>query len=406
MKDQPIRILVVCRWPLGGIRTYLTYLYSGLAHPDVSVTFLVCGSAELPLLVRALQPLGHRIVRARRVLGREVLAWDVARLLATRKFDVIHSQGFISATHVALANCVLRVPHVLSIHGVVEDQYVSGRMARIKAKFLAFMCRNVSVFHAVGNEILENVRATLPGCSQLPERWTAIPNGVESRRILETPSASRQALLSTLNCPPSVTFAFGFFGRFMPQKGFLFLIDAVATLAESLPSQTFVVLAFGSGDYEREYRSAVHRKGLGAWLRFIPHAADPIPAMKACDAVLMPSIWEAWSLVACEALCAGVPLIASTCVGLREVTAGTPALRIPPRDPAALADSMLAVMANSEARTDAIRYSEVACARFDVGVMRSGMLRLFGSLVPRSETPSATSGDLRTRRQRPRGLAR
>lgn len=44
----------------------------------------------------------------------------------------------------------------------------------------------------------------------------------------------------------------------------------------------------------------------------------------------MPSRWVAFGLLAVEALCAGTPLIASDCIGLREVVEDTPAVVVPP----------------------------------------------------------------------------
>ncbi len=51
-----------------------------------------------------------------------------------------------------------------------------------------------------------------------------------------------------------------------------------------------------------------------------------MPAMiKAMDMVVMPSRWEACGLLGMEVLAAGVPLISTDCIGLREVVAGSPA---------------------------------------------------------------------------------
>ena len=59
--------------------------------------------------------------------------------------------------------------------------------------------------------------------------------------------------------------------------------------------------------------------------------------MKGFDVIAMPSIWEACGLVGMEALTAGVPIIGTSCIGLREVLKDTPAIVIPPGDALSLA---------------------------------------------------------------------
>ena len=79
----------------------------------------------------------------------------------------------------------------------------------------------------------------------------------------------------------------------------------------------------------------------------------------------MPSIWEAASLQALEAMCMGIPLIASNCIGLRETVRDTPAIVFESRNSKALAEAM------DEVRT-APPYAKfqnfraVALVRFDV----------------------------------------
>ena len=77
----------------------------------------------------------------------------------------------------------------------------------------------------------------------------------------------------------------------------------------------------------------------------------------------MPSRWEACGLLAMEALCAGVPLVGTTCIGLREVLAGTPALTAPPGDHEAIARALVAAVA-PEVRPRFAAYRAQARERF------------------------------------------
>ncbi|OEY67746.1 hypothetical protein BG841_15795 [Marinobacter sp. X15-166B] len=78
----------------------------------------------------------------------------------------------------------------------------------------------------------------------------------------------------------------------------------------------------------------------------------------------MPSLWEACGLVAMEALCAGVPLIASDCMGLREVIQDTPAIRVKKEDAASLANGIKKCISGS--KQEFVDFMPMAVERFDV----------------------------------------
>ncbi|MBO0830015.1 MAG: glycosyltransferase family 4 protein, partial [Streptosporangiales bacterium] len=74
----------------------------------------------------------------------------------------------------------------------------------------------------------------------------------------------------------------------------------------------------------------------GLDVRFLGHRGDVPELMRAADAVVLPSVWEARSLVAQEALRAGVPLVATAVGGVPELV-GDAALLVPFGDEAAFA---------------------------------------------------------------------
>lgn len=94
-------------------------------------------------------------------------------------------------------------------------------------------------------------------------------------------------------------------GRLDRQKGFDIVVDAFR-LADARGLELHL---FGDGP-ERE--SLCRRAGGDRRIVFHGFTADVAGAMARCDAVVMPSRWEPYGLVALEAFAAGRPLIAST----------------------------------------------------------------------------------------------
>jgi glycosyltransferase involved in cell wall biosynthesis len=76
---------------------------------------------------------------------------------------------------------------------------------------------------------------------------------------------------------------------------------------------------------------------------------------------VMPSLWEASGLLAMEAMVAGVPVIGTDCLGLRETLADTPAIRVPPNDARQLSQALGAFIA--QPRPGAARQFRVEAAR-------------------------------------------
>lgn len=102
---------------------------------------------------------------------------------------------------------------------------------------------------------------------------------------------------------------FGAIGRLDRQKGFDLLIQAFRTL----PNPDLRLNIFGEGPE----RPALQTLAQGdARIRFLGHAQNPVSAMRGVDAVVMPSRWEAYGLVAIEARVAGRPVLVSGVDGL------------------------------------------------------------------------------------------
>ena len=85
--------------------------------------------------------------------------------------------------------------------------------------------------------------------------------------------------------------------------------------------------------------------------------------MKGMDVVAMPSRWEACGLLAMEALTAGVPIVGTNCIGLREVLSGSPARMVSPGDNEALA-ALLHEELEQPRHEEFRAYANIAARRF------------------------------------------
>ena len=114
-----------------------------------------------------------------------------------------------------------------------------------------------------------------------------------------------------------------------------------------------------------------------------PPMADLRARLGSFDAILMPSRFEGLSLLAVEALCAGIPILATNAPGLNEVLPDWYPGRCPPGDPTAFAEVMRAFLADpavSRERRHGGARAE-ALQRFSLGVMVAAYERLYEATI-------------------------
>jgi glycosyltransferase involved in cell wall biosynthesis len=103
--------------------------------------------------------------------------------------------------------------------------------------------------------------------------------------------------------------------------------------------------------------------------------------LRQLDLVVVPSLWEASSLVSMEAMAAGVPVLGSDCPGLREVLRGTPSRTVRAGDAGALARGLREALQAPWAAA-ARAFAPAARARFDNARSARRLTALYGELLP------------------------
>ena len=108
-----------------------------------------------------------------------------------------------------------------------------------------------------------------------------------------------------------------FVGRLVDQKGWRHLVEAMPGIVRALPGARLTIV--GDGPDREEVRALVARLGVESQVELLGYVRDPAPALAAADAVVVPSIYEPFGIVALEGMVQGRPVIASRVGGLAEV---------------------------------------------------------------------------------------
>jgi L-malate glycosyltransferase len=170
-------------------------------------------------------------------------------------------------------------------------------------------------------------------------------------------------------------------GRLAAQKGQFYLLRTLPRLVERYPELHLDLV--GTGPIEVELKRESVRLGMEERVRFLGTRDDVRSLLRRAHVFVLPSLWEGLSIVALEALAAGVPLVATNIPSMREIVIdGVHGVLVPPRDPDALAAAILRVLDDGNLRT---RISQAATEharnRFDVGVAAERYEQLYRDIV-------------------------
>lgn len=139
-------------------------------------------------------------------------------------------------------------------------------------------------------------------------------------------------------------------GRLHPAKGFDILLEAFALCAPAFPDWRLVIL--GEGPERRALETQALKLGVAQRLHLPGQVADPPPLLRQAQLYAMPSRYEGFPMALCEAMSAGLAVIASDCSeGVRQIVRpGVDGLLVPPEDPQALAQALLWLMGSETER--------------------------------------------------------
>lgn len=368
-----MKALVFARHPQGGIKTYCGYMYGNPAMEDVAFTLLtpVTDSADY-----FRQKLGSRVNHIQIAGANFSLLRALIKLLVTEKPDILHSHGFTAGILAALPARLLGVKHVVTTHDIFQQSQFRGLKGIMKRLLVGAFLKLADCINPVGDDARENLLSYYPGLGR-GEKVRAIRNGIDTRAFL---SNGRRDLRGELNLAPDQVLL-GFFGRFMAQKGFRILVDLVDRWNQAQSATSLQVACFGWGGFIREEQQDLRSRNLIQYFHFFDNTDDMPSALRGVDAVVMPSRWEACPLLAMEALTAGAPLIASDCIGNKEVTRNTPALVFRSESVESFEEQVQRYLSERpELQVSCEAFRAVAAERYDVNLAAQQLRQLFGAL--------------------------
>jgi D-inositol-3-phosphate glycosyltransferase len=321
--------------------------------------------------------------------------------LAGRRYDLVHSQHWMSGAAALPLARAWGVPHVQSYHSVAArpDSALSEgeppeSPARVPGE--ALLARESDLVVAIS---AAEARTVIERCGADPNRVAIVPPGVDAELFRPrrpgdaAPDPARLAELA----PHGRGFAV-FAARLQPLKAPDLAVAALAHVPE--PIRPDLVIAGADSPDFADYTAKLHRLIAELNLEDSVNVIGPQDRAELAwllrEAVLclVPSHSETFGLVALEAAASGTPVVAAAAGGLREaVVHGESGQLMDSRQPADWGVAMTKLLARPATLARMGVVARVHARRFTWATMASTLSTLYEGLLPKPAVPSAVLAD-------------
>jgi glycosyltransferase involved in cell wall biosynthesis len=288
----------------------------------------------------------------------------VARWLREEGADLVHAHLPLAGVAARLAGRLAGVPVVYTEHNLQERYHPWTR----RANRWTWRLQERAV--AVSDEVAASIRRHLG--TRVPV--VVVRNGIEVGR--PAPPPERLAELRRRLDLPAGAPVVGTVAVLRLQKRLDLWLEAARRVLAARPETRFLVV--GDGPLRGGLEAEAARLGIAPAVRFAGLQEDVPSFLALLDLFLMSSEFEGLPLALLEAMAAGVAVVATAVGGIPEVLGRDGAgVLVPFGDPAALADAVLALLADPPRRE---RLAAAGRRRVEAGFGIGRMARELGSV--------------------------
>jgi glycosyltransferase involved in cell wall biosynthesis len=364
LAERRPRILHVVQPTTGGAAVCVRHLVAaGIGH-GYSVTVACPNNGDLPVWSREAGATWVHIPMVRTPRLSDLAGLPAVRRLI-RRADIVHLHASKAGAVARLALLTMkpdqRPPCIFTPHG--WSWHVGGRLARVYQTFERATCGLADVIIAVSDDDRAvGIEALGRGAS----RVRVISNGVDTEWFKPDGAHAEMSDHPLIVCV----------GRFTEAKG---QDLAVRSLALMKIAQARLRLVGDGADRDDLVRLATHL-GVLDRLEIVGSVADTAPHMRAADIVVIPSRWDAQSLVLLEAMACGCAIVATRVPGVTAIDGAGEIVES--REPAAMAATLDRLAEDPTRRAALGRAARArAVAEFGLDASLSQYLALWRSLT-------------------------
>jgi glycosyltransferase involved in cell wall biosynthesis len=274
----------------------------------------------------------------------------LARDMRRDGIQIFHSYNFYANVFAVPAARMAGVPVVIAS---IRDTGLGITPAKLRLHNMVCRLADCVLVNA------EAVREWLIGMGHRPEKISVIHNGLDPSAFAQPRDGAE--VRRELNLPEQAQLVV-VLARLVPSKGIESFIEAAAAVNSRFPDVRFLIVgdlhshnAEGGierdGSYMETLRRLAAKLGVGDRVIFTGFRSDISELLSQTSVSVLPSLsGEGLPNALMESMAAGVPVVATRVGGSVEVVGedGNAGFMVPPGDPRALSEAMIAVLADNE----------------------------------------------------------
>lgn len=261
----------------------------------------------------------------------------------------------------------------------------------------------IRIFYRLGDRIVANSEGTRGDLIKLCPWLSGQVDVIYSAAVDENVLRARETVPEAI--PPRRGPVLVGCGRLAEQKGFSYLLEAVALVRRLIPVELWIL---GEGKLKSKLQRHAVRLGIGKVVHFLGFQQEPAQYFARANLFVLSSLFEGFGNVIVEAMAVGTPVVATDCpTGPREIIeSGRSGLLVKPSDAQALADGIFQMLGNQALRTACAENGKKRALRFHADKIASEYGSLFENVASAAEESRMLSGTQLLRRLGNRAMIR
>ena len=291
----------------------------------------------------------------------------IKKYISNSNFDLIHANAFPMFYYAAIIKKILKSkcpPVVMTEHNTDNRRRHIIVLKLVEKWIYKSFSRIIS--------ISESTQISLKKwLSEDGDRFCVINNGIPTKDFEDAKPLCRNKISKMLN---NDDYIICMVGTFTKKKNHKIMIPVMKMLGDD-----YKLICLGEGQLKKEIKDLADKNGLNKRIIFLGFHKNVAEIIKSSDVVVIPSIWEGFGLIAVEAMACGVPVIASSVPGLKDVVDNAGIL-VNPTDSFEIANS-ISLLRNSDKTEEMILKGKNRARDFDISKMIDKYLNVYNSVV-------------------------
>jgi len=329
-------LLITTHLNIGGISSYLLSLSKGLKAKGHEVylassggemveQFKKEGISYIPIPIKTKAEISPKILLS---------LFQLTKIVREEEIDVIHANTRVTQVLACLLSKSMHKPFVSTCHGFFKKRL-------FRRLFPCWGKKVIAISESVRDHLIQDFHRE-------EKNIKVIHNGIDIEKFKpQSHKATKSQMKEKLGLKDAPVV--GIVARLSDVKGHIYLIEAMKTVLEKVPTAQLLIV--GSGKMQNELLNLTASFKIEKSVKFIPSVSDTKEVLSAMDIFVMPSLNEGLGLGLMEAMASGLAVVGSYVGGIKTlIQDGHTGILVRPKQVKELSDAIILLLLDEEKR--------------------------------------------------------